>query len=108
MIIARILGWLFIAAALVVAATGLALWLQGQNFALVAGQLWYQMDVGSLNLAQVIVQRYLHPALWDYVLLPLLQRPAYQAIPIAFAVPFAIGILLLIVFRRRDRRRRFG
>ena len=108
MIIGRILGWLFIAAALVVAAIALALWLEGQNFALVAGQLWYQIDVDSLNLTQVVVQRYLHPALWDYVLLPLLQRPAYQAIPIAFVVPFSIGVALLVIFRKRERRRRFG
>jgi len=108
MVVARVLGWLLIAAALVVAAAALALWLGGQNFALVAGQLWYQLDSESLNLTQVLVQRYLHPALWDYVLLPLLQKPAYQALSIAFLCPFVLGIVLVVVFRRRERRRRFG
>ena len=30
-----------------------------------AGELWYALDRGSLNFAQAITQRYLHPALWD-------------------------------------------
>jgi hypothetical protein len=108
MVIARILGWILIAVALFVAAVAFALWFGNQNFALVAGQLWYQLDPQSLNLTQVIVQRYLHPALWDYVLLPLLQKPAYQAFPIAFLSPFVLGLVIVLAFRRRERRRRFS
>jgi hypothetical protein len=108
MIIARILGWILIAAALIVAAAGIALWIDGQNFALVAGQLWYQIDSDSLNETQLVIQRYLHPVLWDHLLLPLLQKPAYQAVPLAFLVPFALGLALVIGFRRRERRRRFN
>ncbi len=108
MIVARILGWILVAVALVVAGVALALWLSGQNFALVAGQLWYQFHPSSLNLTQAIVQRYIHPALWDYVLLPILQEPAYKALSIAFLVPFLLGIVFLIVGRKRERRRRFS
>ena len=57
------------------AAAGIALWIDGQNFALVAGQLWYQLDSESLNETQLVIQHYLHPALWDHLLLPLLQKP---------------------------------
>jgi len=108
MVIARILGWILVAAALLVAGLALALWLGNQNFSLVAGQIWYQLDQGSLNFIQTLLQRHLHPALWDYVLLPLLQRPAYEAIPIAFLSPLLLGLALLVIFRRRDHRRRFG
>ena len=108
MIVARILGWILIVLALTVAGIALALWLSGQNFAAVAGQIWYQFHPESLNLTQAIVQRYIHPAVWDYGLLPLLQLPAYKALAIAFLAPFLVGIALLILGRKRDRRRRFG
>jgi hypothetical protein len=108
MVIARILGWILIAVALLVAGLALALWLGNQNFSLVVGQIWYQLDQGSLTFAQTLLQRRLHPALWDYMLLPLLQKPAYEAVPIAFLVPFLLGLVLLVAFRKRDRRRRFS
>lgn len=31
------------------------------------GRLWFDLHVGSLNLVQAIVQRYIHPSLWDPV-----------------------------------------
>lgn len=108
MIVARILGWILVVLALTVAGIALALWLSGQNFAAVAGQIWYQFNPGSLNHTQAFIQRYIHPALWDYGLLPLLQQPAYKALAIAFLSPFLLGIALLIFGRKRDRRRRFS
>jgi hypothetical protein len=39
------------------------------------GELWFQLHPFSLNLTQAVVQRYLHPGLWDAVLLPLLFQP---------------------------------
>ena len=107
MIVARILGWILIVAAVVVAGVAFALWLSGHNFALLAGQLWYQMSPDSLRVTQSILLG-IHPFLWDGILLPLLQRPVYQAVAISFFVPFVIGLVLVSVFRRRNRRRRFG
>ena len=107
MIVARILGWIFIVTAVVVAGVAFALWLSGHNFALVAGQLWYSMSPDSLRTLQSVLLG-IYPFLWDGIMLPLLQRPVYQAVAIAFFVPFVLGIVLLSVFRRRQRRRRFS
>ena len=107
MIVARILGWILIAAAVVVAGVAFALWLSGHNFALVAGQLWYQMSPDSLRATQALLQA-IHPTLWDYGLLPLLQRPVYQALTISFFAPFILGLILVFAFRQRKRRRRFS
>lgn len=43
-----------------------------------AGELWFSIDTSSLNLAQAVVQRYLHPALWDPVIAGLLQWPLWS------------------------------
>ena len=107
MIVARILGWILVAAAIVAAGVAFALWVSGHNFALVAGQLWYQMSPESLRTTQSLLQA-IHPALWDYGLLPLLQSPVYQALSISFFTPFVIGLVLLFAFRNRKRRRRFS
>jgi hypothetical protein len=104
MIVARILGWIFVAAALAIAGTALALWLSGQNFALVAGQLWYQLSPGSLKFIQNILPGFL----WNHGLLPLLQGPVYQALGFGFLGFFLAGVALVALFRRRDRRRRFN
>lgn len=107
MIVARILGWILVAAAIVVAGIAFALWLSGQNFALLAGQIWYQTSPESLSTTQSVLQA-IHPALWDYGLLPLLNRPLYQAITISFFTSFILGLILVFAFRRRRRRRRFS
>jgi len=109
MIAARILGWILLVAALAIAVTGLVLWIEGQNFAQLAGTLWCGLDdCESLRSVQLALQRYLHPALWTYGLLPLLNKPAYQALFISVLSPAVIGIALLVLGRKRDRRRRFS
>lgn len=100
MIVGRILGWLLILGALLVAASEAYTWLdQGSYHIVKAGELWYRESPGTLNLSQAIVQRYIYPPLWDDVVVPMLLAPAW----LVFGVP---GILLLILCRRRNRRRR--
>ena len=41
------------------------------------GQVWHKWHAPSLNLLQAIVERYIWPQLWRYVLLPLLLSPAW-------------------------------
>ena len=41
-----------------------------------AGQLWFELDRGSLNLVQAVIERYVWPPLWDPVIAGLLQMPA--------------------------------
>ncbi|MGH6914210.1 MAG: hypothetical protein ACREH6_11185 [Geminicoccaceae bacterium] len=58
---------------------------------LAAGELWYALDRGSLNLVQAVIQRYVHPALWDPLLAGLLHWPAWSLLG-------APGAALLIAF----------
>ena len=43
-----------------------------------AGELWYALDRSSLNLVQAIIQRHVHPALWDPLLAGILMWPAWS------------------------------
>ena len=43
-----------------------------------AGELWFSIDSGSLNLVQAVIQRYLHPALWDPLIAGALQWPLWS------------------------------
>ena len=63
------------------------------------GQYWYGWSPGSLNLTQAVIQRYVWPPLWDSVLQPILEMPAFLPLGI-------LGLLLLLVTRRRRSRRR--
>ena len=98
--IGRFLGWLFIALGLGVFAYDVWVFLNSGAVRLTAlGQLWYWVHPGSLNLVQAVVERYIHPFLWDPIIINVLLAPA--------AVLFlAIGILFALVFRRKKGRRR--
>lgn len=61
------------------------------------GQTWFQLMPGSLNLLQAVVQRYLHPYIWDPIIVTVLLWPT-------FAVGGVLGILLMLAGRRRRRR----
>jgi hypothetical protein len=60
------------------------------------GQVWYEADAGSLNLAQALVERYLFPRLWDPVITTLLNWPA-------FVLPLALAALLAFLTWPRGR-----
>ena len=96
----RILTWL---GALFVAAGGIALAYElylavgaGAWRIVPAGQIWFELHNPSLNLAQAIVQRYLHPFLWDPLIAGFLQWPLWASLG-------GVGIALTIVFGRRRR-----
>ena len=73
-------------------------WINTKHWAPIAlGQLWYQLDRSSLNLVQAVIQRYIHPFLWDPIIVTIL-------LSWAFAVLMILGVLLLAVFRKRARR----
>jgi hypothetical protein len=99
-VIGRVLAWLFVALGLGVFAYDLWIFLDSGAVRLTAlGQLWYWLDPGSLNLAQAVIERYIHPFLWDPIIINVLLAPA----SLVFLV---IGIVLGLIFRRRKRRRR--
>ncbi|MBP5856260.1 hypothetical protein KAJ83_04520 [Marivibrio halodurans] len=108
MVVLTFLGRLLVIFALAMLGLGLWLWLSGADVTQQAGQLWYVLDRVSLNGAQVLVQRHLHlPWLWDSGILPLLRRPAWEAVLWLVIGGLATGGLLLVISRRRARRSSF-
>ncbi len=63
---------------------------------LVLGQLWYELDRSSLNLAQAVIQRYVSPFLWDRIVVAVL-------LCWAWAVLVGLGGVMLVLARRRRR-----
>jgi len=78
-----------IAGSVVVALTGSA----GTDL----GTLWHSGAPESLNLTQAITQRYLHPAVWTHVLLPVLLTPAL----VVFGVIAVAALLCWVLLMRR-------
>lgn len=66
----------------------------GSYRVIAAGELWFRLEPSSLNLAQSVIQRYLHPGLWDPVIISALQWPAWSL----FGAP---GAILAVLFHSR-------
>lgn len=100
--IGRLIGWIILLAGLAVLARDVLAWIDTKHWAPIAlGQLWFDLDRSSLNLVQAVVQRYIHPFLWDPIIVTIL-------LCWAFAVLTALGLLILAVSGRRTRRLRPG
>jgi hypothetical protein len=94
MLIVRLLGALLLAVGLVVLGGDLLNSIaRGGYAAMTLGEVWFSLDAESLNFAQAIIQRYVHPLLWDPPIVLFLQMPA--SVP-----PLALGLLLLLAGRR--------
>ena len=52
-----------------------------------AGEIWYNIDPDSLNLTQVIFQRYFLPSFWDPLFVAVLLLPVWK---ILFLLTFII------------------
>ncbi|MEP1932075.1 MAG: hypothetical protein ABJJ37_12410 [Roseibium sp.] len=52
------------------------------------GQVWFELSPETLNTSQAVVQRYVHPTLWDPVIQTLLTWPAWVVLA-------PLGMLLL-------------
>jgi hypothetical protein len=63
---------------------------------IVLGQLWYELDRSSLNLAQAVIQRYVSPVLWDRIVVAVL-------LCWVWAVLVGLGGVMLVLARRRRR-----
>jgi hypothetical protein len=99
MIVGRVIGWIVLLAGAAVLVRDGVVWIDIKHWAPIAlGQLWYQLNRSSLNLVQAVVQRYIHPFLWDPIIVSVL-------LSWAFAVLMILGVLLLVLFRRRNARR---
>jgi hypothetical protein len=90
--IARPVGWALAAIALIAIAYELAAYAEtGSYRAIPLGELWFNVHVASLNLMQAVVQRYLHPFLWDPVITTALQWPAWSLLACSAAMLVAIA-----------------
>jgi hypothetical protein len=107
MIALRFLGRFFLLLAFVEVALGIWIWLAGHDVTRSAGEIWYALEPGSLNLSQAIVQRYLLPEIWEQVAVPLLLRPFWESVLLLFILFLVIGsgIVYFTVYFSRQRRR---
>jgi hypothetical protein len=55
------------------------------------GQIWFEIDPPSLNMTQAGIQRHVAPWLWDDVVQPLLEMPAW---------PLLAGLGLVLLWLR--------
>jgi len=95
MIVGRLIGWVVFLCGGAVLVRDVLVWVDTKHWAPIAlGQLWYQLNRSSLNLVQAVIQRYIHPFLWDPIIVTIL-------LSWAFAVLMILGLLLLAVFRKR-------
>ena len=98
MIVGRVIGWMALLAGAAVLVRDLLVWIDTKHWAPIAlGQLWYDLGRSSLNLVQAVTQRYIHPFLWDPIIVSVL-------LCWAFVVLMILGLLLLLAFRRRNAR----
>ena len=74
-----LLGWLLLVGAFVTAAYETMARVQGAaaGAILSAYDLWYTLWPGKLVVTQILVERHLHAALWEYLAVPLLSLPAW-------------------------------
>lgn len=101
MFVGRIIGWLLVAAALVVVGRDLfAWWDRGSYAAISARDLWAQLHPESQLALQPAIQKMtasFYAGAWDTIFVPVLAAPAW----LVLVVP---GVLFLLLFRRRGRR----
>ena len=103
MVVGRVIGWLFLAAAIATLGWDIADAFGEGWDSTALGLLWFQNHSESPGLAQVVFQRFIPvigPWLWDPVIQTILLWPAWAV----FGAP---GIFLSVVFRRRRRTRRW-
>lgn len=95
MIVWRAIGLIFCIAGAAVLVRDTVAWVHSKIWMPVAvGQLWYELDRSSLNLAQAVIQRYVSPFLWDRILVLFL-------LCWAFAVLMGLGAVILVLARKQ-------
>ena len=97
--IIRLLSLPFLILALAALAVAVYLLVEGVEISLPAGQVWNDIDSNSLNLAQVVIERYVAPvifyeSIWFDLFVPMLVWPAWQAVLAVMFGAAAIGLLL--------------
>ena len=99
MIVCRILGWVFVLAALGAVAYEVmaAMNSEGGWRMITLGEMWGKNHLPSLNFLQAIIQRYVAPWLWEPVIVTVLLWPGWAV----FGIP---GVLAVVLCRKRHRK----
>lgn len=101
----RGIGWVLLLMAVLILVFAVVILLGGTPiFEQAGGEYWFKAHSESLNLAQAVIQRYLHPSVWDPFLVNILLWPVAGGLGLAMAVFAVPGLLLVSLFRRRRRR----
>ena len=101
MILLRIIGYLLLFLAIAALGAEILMSVQaGEWVSLAVGDVWAEVDRESIGLVQVGLQRYVHPYLFDPILLTILLWPAW----LVAGVP---ALVILLLARRRRQRRMF-
>ena len=66
----------------------------GDLRAIALGELWFNWHRGSLNFLQAIIQRYIHPAIWEPGIVTVLTWRASLTLFIGGAAMVGLGWLL--------------
>jgi hypothetical protein len=86
------IGWALAAIALITLAYELSAYAETGRYRVIpVGELWFNVHVASLNLIQAVVQRYLHPFLWDPIITAVLQWPAWSLLGAPAAILVAVA-----------------
>ena len=94
MIVFRIIGWLILAfAAMNFGAAVLSYMDLGTWKPISTGQLWFNISPDTLNLSQAVIQRYVHPSVWDPIIIWILSQSAWLVLTI-------ISVTILTIFRK--------
>ncbi len=100
LMVLRCLGWILMLLAFGVLGVELVSWSQTGHFRFYTfGQLWFNLDASSLNLAQAVTERYISVWLWDSVVSPILLWTALPTLLIPGLV-LAESHRLAALFRR--------
>jgi hypothetical protein len=97
--LARLGALLALAIALATAGLMLAGHLAGVDIMQPLGGLWFAVDAASLNVLQVVIERYIWPPLWSRAVFPVINTPAPL---VALFASLAALLLLWLGWRRRS------
>ena len=100
--IVRVAGYVLAALALAALGGDILGWVRGDGFEFtIIGRHWYALDASSLNLSQAVVQRYVHPWLWDPAIVAVLLYAALLRFAKrperTFSVMAAIVLLISVI-----------
>lgn len=58
------------------------------------GQFWSEISPGTLNLTQAVIQRYVHPGVWEHGVFWFLKLPGFTALLIFATVVLLVAQLI--------------